>query len=240
MKKRILLSLLLLVTNFVFAKDLFADLLKQIQDTKLFYIYDSSARILPTEEETNGKISIKITINTNEEFTKIIKSEMDPDRFPSKENILFDDIKSYFKLEDNIFGFTFGDYMDFQWHNGKNLSYLRIYTQNKKRINTGTGTYGYRVFGSNYVYTIIILDPTDVTERNKEYDALSDLFYFKEGQKLDIQRGLEQTQGYYFVNGEASAKEFYQRLTRKDSSMPKSALKFQKAAEKLEEILNQY
>ena len=84
-----------------------------------------------------------------------------------------------------------------------------------------------------------IADFTDCTERNADYDALTDYVYLNEGIKSDMSRGIEGTRGYYFID-EDVADSFYQKLIEKDASLPESALRFQEAAECIETILKNY
>jgi hypothetical protein len=101
------------------------------------------------------------------------------------------------------------------------------------------GNYIFWVFDTDKVYTIVLWDiprPCPYI-RNEDFDAMSDYFSFKEGQMADPQRGLEQVQGY--VCTEESVARFYQALQTEDSSFPESVLRFQRAANMLEQIISQ-
>ena len=76
-------------------------------------------------------------------------------------------------------------------------------------------------------------------EQNADYDALSDLLFYKNGQLLDKNKGLERTKGYYWKD-EESIKTFNRLLQNKNSLLPESAKRLQEGLLFLKDILNNY
>lgn len=241
MKKRILLSLLLLVTNFLFSQNLPEKLKSKIEDAGLFAISYSTNLVGEERDSFIGQNLLEIEYQSSDTFTRLTASNLIDGIFENPKNPTIKEIKDALKTCKNIFMFTDNHFSAFRWNEGKNLSYSIMYSQSPwNSAISAAGIYVFRVFDGDNVFILRLSDMTDLTDENEEYNALSDILYFKKGQKLDRKRGIEGDQGYYFINKKVSAKKFYEMLLFKDSSMPKSALKFQEAAEKLEEILNQY
>ena len=87
--------------------------------------------------------------------------------------------------------------------------------------------------------TILLEDVTENIEQNADYDALSDLLFYKNGQLLDKNKGLERTKGYYWKD-EESIKTFNRLLQNKNSLLPESAKRLQEGLLFLKDILNNY
>lgn len=241
MKKKILLSFLLIVTNFLFSQNLPEKLKEKIEDSGLFAISYSNNLVGEKRDAFIGQILLEIECQSSDTFTRRMASNLIDGVFENPKTPTFKEIKDALKSCRNIFMFTDNNFSAFRWNDGKALSYSTMYSQSPLNMRiSGAGIYVFRVFDGDKVYIMRLTDMTDLTDENEEYNALSDILYFKKGQKLDRKRGIEGNQGYYFLNNNISAKKFYEMLLAKDSSLPKSALKFQEAAEKLEEILNQY
>ena len=114
-----------------------------------------------------------------------------------------------------------------------------MYSQGLRRQMYASGVYVFRVFDDNMVYTVRISDCKDIQDRDSEYDKLDNLLVFKEGRKQNLQQGIEGNQGYYFKSRQAAA-DFYKMMNKKDKTLPKSALNFQKTKEKVENFILNY
>lgn len=83
----------------------------------------------------------------------------------------------------------------------------------------------------------MLQDETNYIEQKKENKVLNDLCFYKDGNLLDLNKGIERTKGYYWKNDEC-IHTFYNMLKNKDSSLPNSARKFQFAVEEIFKILD--
>lgn len=242
MKRFSIFLVLLAMANFAFSQTLPKKLAKQFEDTGLFYITYSWNGIGNREEDIKSEINkfhLLISYDTKETFMRGKIIWLNEDIFPEKDSVVFEDVKSKLKECKNIFAFTNSEYLNFRWNEGRKLAYSVMYSQQKYRQILAAGVYVFRIFIKDAIYTIKLSDPTNVEERNADYDALTDYLYFNEGIKRDMSRGIEGTRGYYFIDEDA-ADSFYQKLIEKDASLPESALRFQEAAECIETILKNY
>ena len=231
MKKIVLLTLLVLSVNSVFGQINTENLTKTLEDSGLF-CFDK------TEAENIQKTYITITCESAEYFTRTTRIWFNSDLYENRREMTYEDVKNAFKECNNeLFGISYSNTSHYTWKDGKNFSYSIDYVQMRPGIPfDGAGDYVIRVFTDTHVYIILLEDTSDNSERNKDYDSLSDLCFYKEGQKLDISKGLERTQGYQWKSKEA-IEEFYNRLRKLDSSLPESAIKFQESELYLEKIL---
>ncbi|WP_287048780.1 hypothetical protein [Treponema sp.] len=180
---------------------------------------------------------------SDEDYLSGERLYLDPRLFSDTKKATIKDIKSVMRRGLNISELPDYSisYKKRRWVDGKKLSFEICYGQSVKSSIPvyGAGLYSFTVFAKDGVYRINLSDSTDGRERNADYDALSEYFYFKEGIRRDMSRGIEGTRGYYFINEDA-ADRFYQKLIEKDASLPESALRFQEAAECIETILKNY
>ena len=234
MKKYLILYLFILFTTSLFAMVNPETVIAKIEENDLWCFDEKQAVI----EE---KPYIKLTYQTATDFTRITRNSLNYDLYPNQKKMTYDDLKKVFKTCNNLmFGYSYSSVGEYSWIDGKYCSYSVDYSQIKtERPIDGAGTYVIRVFFENSVLTILLKDVTNNIERNKEYDALGDLLFYKDGKLLDKNKGQERTKGYYWKS-EESIKVFYRLLQNKDSSLPDSAIKFQEAAEAIFDILNNY
>ena len=176
---------------------------------------------------------------TKERFTEVTLNSINVDLFPNPKNITYQDILKSFKDCKNIFLFTDDEYLNFSWQEGKRFKVSIMYSQGLRRQMYASGVYVFRVFDDNMVYTVRISDCKDIQDRDSEYDKLDNLLVFKEGRKQNLQQGIEGNQGYYFKSRQAAA-DFYKMMNKKDKTLPKSALNFQKTKEKVENFILNY
>ena len=233
MKKIITLLLVLFIGTCLFATVTPDDVIEKIKSVDL-WCYDRDLAVL------QEKIYIELTKQTATEFTKKTRICLNWDLYPNQSEMNFDDVNSVFKSCNSLmFGHSYSTIAEYSWQEGKNLSYSIQYTQIKKGPIECAGNYVIRVFFEDCVLTILLQDMTNYIEQKKEYKVLNDLCIYKDGTLLDLNNGIERTKGYYWKS-EGSIKSFYSMLKNKDSSLPKSAIKFQTAVDELFNILNSY
>ena len=230
MKKILILLTMALCSVVLFADDLDNYLKKEIGKLDCVTLNSKS------EEKPN----VTIKVQSDVEFIKSQKMVLNDDLFPNKDKVSIKDIKAELKKDRNIYRPLYGNrYYDYSWHKGKKLSYSVISEQYTSFPINSFGFYTVLVFNKGKVYTIAITNFQVIEEPREDFDSLKDFFVFKLGQKHNPDKGLEQTQGYYWKNDE-SPKLFYTLLKSKDSSLPESAIKFQEAAETIFSILDNY
>lgn len=229
MKKNLVLLILTLLSNILFAQNFPEKIKEKLEKSNLFVFNKIDAL-------KYKKPTIEFFCESNEDFTRITSVAMDQNLLQNITNIDYNSLKKMFIDEKNIFG---NSYLKFEWQEGNNLGYSIMYSQQTERPIYGAGVYVIRIFDKEYVYTIRLSDYTKLDEPNDEYNTLNDIFVYKNGQKEDRSKGLEQTQGYYCIN-ENSAEKFYTKLKNKDKSLPKSAQNFEKARLFIEDVLNHY
>ena len=246
MKRFYIFLVLLMTANFAFSQRLPEKLAKQFEDTGLFYFayVHNGINIKPDIVNYDPtKLCLRMSYTSDEDYLKGERPYLDSKLFSDTERATIKDIKSVMRRGMNISELPdySVSYKKRRWVDGKKLSFEICYGQSVKSSIPvyGAGLYSFTVFAKDGVYRINLSDPTDGRERNADYDALSEYFYFKEGIRRDMSRGIEGTRGYYFINDDA-ADLFYQKLIDKDSSLPESALRFQEAAECIETILKNY
>lgn len=234
MKKIILASLFSLMMLSSFAEISLPKLSKKIKKAGCFVIAETQ------NAGTADKYPVKIIYETNEEFVNFAKNFYHSEIFEDKNEITIERLKYEFKKGSDIFGASYSLlYYNFRWIECKYFPVSIVYIQQKgSHIIYGAGTYVFRIFHKNGVYTISLKDTSDVLIRNRDFDALSDFFSFREEQKLDTGKGHEQTAGYICKSND-SAKNFFQALQAEDPSLPESVLRFQRAANMLEQIISQ-
>lgn len=224
MKRLTILSVMLMISSLFFAKDFEKDFANSVKNSKIL---------------NDKKLKVEVIQNWGkDDFIKKRKQYINTSIFPDEENITYEMLLMSLKEYGYIYEPPF-DFYSFSWGVGKNLSYSVEYSQRLWGPIQSLYTYLITVFYKDRVYLIRLSDSTDLSDRNKEYDKLKDIFIFKEGQKMDISRGIEGDQGYYFVNDKVVEK-FYDMLVKKDRLLPKSAIRFQRALEAIEEFLNDY
>ena len=233
MKKIITLLFVLFISTCLFATVTPDDVIEKIKSSDL-WCFD---RDLAVSEEN---IYIELTKQTAADFTRKTRICFDWDLYQNQNEMNFDDVKSVLKSCNSLmFGHSYSTIAEYSWQDGNNLSYSIQYTQIKKGPIESAGNYVIRVFFEDCVLTILLKDTTNYIEQKKEYKVLNDLCVYKDGNLLDLNKGIERTKGYYWKN-EGSIKSFYSILKNKDSSLPKSALKFQTTVDELCNILNSY
>ena len=232
MKKTIILFTILLSVNYIFTQDIPSKITEVLRESGL---YAFSAEAAEKEQKPFVDIS-SISIEDFMRFT--ITPWTRKDLFPNEKNITYQDIIKTFKEGVNIYSLPSWSYENYSWRRGKSIEYSVIYSINTYYPITGPGHYSIKIFDSDYVYIIGLNENRVIDEPNKEYDKLNDIFSYKQGQKMDKSRGLEQTQGYYTT--EKKAARFYEKLRRKDSDLPKTALRLQEAEEFIEKVLDNY
>lgn len=246
MKRFYIFLVLLMTANFAFSQRLPEKLAKQFEDTGLFYFKYHHKGLNAKTDILNyapDRMSLGLSCISEEEYLKEERPYLDPKLFSNTKIASVKDIKSVMRrglrISDRPSYST--NYEKRRWVDGKKLSFEICYNQSTRENIPifASGTYTFTVFSKDGVYRMSIADFTDCRERNADYDALTEYFYFKEGMKRDMSRGIEGTRGYYFINDDA-ADLFYQKLIEKDSSLPESALRFQEAAECIETILKNY
>lgn len=228
-KRKLFFILLLLIPYVVFANDFETDIWQIINKSENFTAVNKSQE----------KTYIKVLAQTNEEFTRKTRVNLDTSIFPDKQNVSFEQIYDSLKACKNIFAFTQNEYLKFEWKEGKSASYSIMYSQNIKGPAYSAGVYVLRVFYEDMVYTIRLADLSDTENQNSGYDKLDDYFVYKTGRKTDPARGIEGTQGYYFISKE-KAEAFYNLLKSRDSKLPESAVNFQLSAEYILNFLADY
>ncbi len=192
------------------------------------------------QAEKEKKPYIKLTYEGATDFTRKTRICLNWDLYPNQSRMTFDELKAIFKSCNNLmFGYSYSSFADYTWKEGNQLSYSIQYTQIKNGPIEGAGSYVIRIFFDESVLTILLQDKTDYIEQKKEYEVLNELCFYKDGNLLDKNKGIERTKGYYWRN-EASLKTFYDMLKNKDSSLPKEAIKFQNSTDKIFNILDNY
>ena len=216
MKKYLILYLFILFSTNFFANGKPENLIRKIENSD-FWCFDKEQAVIEGKPYINS------------------------DLYPNKKQMTYDDLKTVFKSCNSLmFGHSYSTVGEYSWVDGKNLSYSVDYSQIKtERPIDGAGSYVIRVFFNDSVLTILLKDVTENIEQNADYDALSDLLFYKDGKLLDKNRGQERTKGYYWQD-EDSIKTFYRLLKNKDSTLPESAIKFQEAAEAIFRMLKDY
>ena len=233
MKKLTICLIILFISTCLFATVTPDDVIEKIKSSDL-WCFD---RDLAVSEE---KIYIELTKQTDVDFTRKTRIRFDWDLYPNQSEMNFDDVKSVFKSCNSLmFGHSYSTIAEYSWQEVNNFSYSIQYTQIKKGPIECAGNYVIRVFFEDCVLTILLQDTTNYIEQKKEYKVLNDLCIYKDGTLLDLNKGIERTKGYYWKS-EGSIKSFYSMLKNKDSSLPKSAIKFQTAVDELCNILKSY
>lgn len=228
-------KILIILTMVLFSVSLFADDLEN-------YLKNEIGKLdcVTLNSKSEEKPNVTIKVQSDEEFLKSQKMVLNDDLFPNKNKVSIDDIKAELKKGKNIYRPLYRTrFYNYSWHDGEQLSYSIAYEQYTSSPINSFGFYTIFVFYNNKIYTIGITNSQLIEKPREDFDSLKYFFVFKLGQKQNPDKGLEQTQGYYCVN-EDSAKTFYRLLKEKDSSLPESAIKFQNAAEKIFDILNNY
>ena len=233
MRHKIALILLFFCTP-IYSQEHFSDIKTEITKFDLFS-FDKISSV------NNKKVFVEFVSNeTKDDFIRKSKIEMSHlDYFQNKDEITYEDLKYAYKNNFLNRKSLWNRYYAYEWKEGKNLEFLITYSQETALPIKGAGIYVFHVFDKDNVYVIRISDNLILDEPNTEYDKLDSIFVFKNGQKMDENKGLEQTQGYYCKN-EKSVKEFYDMLKKKDKSLPESAIKFQEAKMLIENILMKY
>ena len=131
---------------------------------------------------------------TKEKYTKSTLDSIDTTLFPDEKSITYKDLQQAFKDCKNIFLFSSDEYLKFTWKEGRKFNVSTIYAQSIHRMIYASGVYVFRVFDDNMVYTIRILDCTNIIDRSLEYDKLDNLLVFKEGMRTDPIKGIEGNQ----------------------------------------------
>lgn len=232
MKKLTTCLIILFIGTCLFATVSPETIIEKIKDSDLWSFDKDCA----TSEE---KPYIKLTYQTADDFTRLTRKSLNSELYPNKSELNFDDIKSIFKSCNNLaLGPSYSTVGKYFWKESKRLSYSVQYTQTKLgRPIENAGTYIIRVFFEESVLTILLQDETNFSDQKKEYEVLNDLCFYKDGNLLDINKGLERTKGYYWKNDEC-IQIFYDMLKNKDSSLPSTVRKFQFAAEEIFKILD--
>lgn len=233
MRKIILVFIMLYFTNAIFSQTIPNKIMNKINESNLFSFNNEEA-------VKECKPLITIICESNEKFTRKTKNELsNSDLFSNKDDITYEDIKNAYKYDQLSHKSLWNRYITYEWKTGNQLEYSIMYSQETELPIHGAGIFVFYIFDKEYVYIIRISDYIVLDEPNAEYDTLNNIFFFKEGQKADTTKGLEQTQGYYCINKE-SVKLFYEKLRNNDKSLPTSAHKLQKGVAFLESVLNNY
>lgn len=232
MKKKLIVLIVTLSVNLLFAQDIPAKITNALKESGLFAFSIE-------ESEKNHKPLINISSTTKEDFIKLFNNPwIRKDLFLDKNNITYEEIIKTFKDGVNIYTLPSWSYEHYSWIKGKNIEYSVIYSINTYYPITGPGHYSIKIFDTDYVYIIGLSENKIIDEADKEYDALADIFEYQKGQKADAKKGLEQTQGYYC--SEEAAARFYEKLRKRDSDLPESAQRLQEAEDFLEAVLSNY
>lgn len=112
----------------------------------------------------------------------------------------------------------------FTWCEGEKYSFSTQYSQVLSRPVINAGVYVIRLFLDSYVYTFRLSDYVTIDEQNGDFDSLTKYMYYKKGQKMDKNRGLEQTQGYYWKT-KNSYFQFYEDLQLSPQNFPSEYIK---------------
>ena len=236
MKKIKFLFVLLFIVNvvpFLSARDFESDCMSFFKELGLLSKESQSVN------SNKMNVSYYFYKESKEIFTERTIDAIDTTLFPNPQNITYKDIQQSFKDCKDIFLFADDEYSNFSWQEGKRFKVSIMYSQGLRRQMYASGVYVFRVFDDNMVYTVRISDCKDIQDRDSEYDKLDNLLVFKEGQKTNLQQGIEGNQGYCFKSRQ-TADEFYNLMKKKDKSLPKSALKFQEIKERVEHFILNY
>lgn len=233
MKKQLALLTLVFMDFCLFAQT-FPNNIKEILAKSNLVCFSKSEAI------KEQKPYIELFCSSKEEFIKTKTSNpwVKRELFPDLNNITYSDLIKTYKDGQYLYVLPSWQYEKYLWRKGKTYEYSIIYSINTYYPINGSGVYIFTIFDSDYVYIIAITDEKILDEQDNEYNALNDIFEFREGNKLDKQKGLEQTQGYYC--SEKSAAIFYDKLQNNDSALPKGAQNFQKAKIFIETVLDNY
>ena len=112
----------------------------------------------------------------------------------------------------------------FTWCEGEKYSFSTQYSQVLSTPIINAGVYVIRLFLDSYVYTFRLSDYVTIDEQNDDFDSLTKYMYYKKGQKMDKNRGLEQTQGYYWKT-KNSYFQFYEDLQLTPQNFPSEYIK---------------
>lgn len=228
-------KILIVLTMVLFSISLFADDFENYLKTEIEKL---DCVTMNSNSEEKPKVTIKV--QTDEQFLKSQRMVLNDDLFSNKDKVSINDIKAELKKDKNIYRPLYRSRLYiYSWQEGKKLSYSVSYEQYTSSPINSFGFYTILVFYENKVYTIGITKSQLIEEPREDFDSLKGYFIFKLGQKQNIDKGLEQTQGYYCIN-EDSARAFYTLLKNKDSTLPESAIKFQEAAEAIFRLLKDY
>ena len=233
MKKILSLFLISIVTSVLFAENIHIEKITDALKQSGLYAFSKE------EAQKEQKPFLNIYSMPKEKFIKQFKTPWTKkELFPDENNITYADIIKTFKDGVNVDSLPSWTYDNYSWRKGKNLEYSVIYSMNTYYPITGAGFYSIKIFDTYCVYMISLSENRVIDEPDTDYDALKDFFEYRKGQKANVKKGLEQTQGY-FCDDEAAAK-FYAKLRRRDGDLPKSVQRFQDAQDFVEKILDNY
>lgn len=234
MKKMVLMACLLMLAVLAFAEISVQSLTEKIEKVGCFEIeipkdfWDDPWN----EPKPRDKYPVTVRYMTNEKFLKGLQIGPSAEICAGKS---LEDIKSELKKGTNIYGHSYGvKYEGFRWVEGRHMPVSIHYTLHSLLL--GAGIYVFSIFDKDGIYSVCINDIVNTYERNSDYDALGEYFFFQEGQKADYKKGQEQVQGYV-CKSEETAEQFYKAMLSEAPSLPESVLRFQRAARMLEEII---
>ncbi|MBE6352143.1 MAG: hypothetical protein E7060_04255 [Treponema bryantii] len=204
------------------------------------YLYDFSLSRKENEirAKENNKFILEIWRETNSDFIRKNKINLSSKIFKSEEEKTIENVKRYMKNGINIFE-EYGNrnLIMLTWFEESENGVSIQYTQDTLSPITGAGIYLFRVFLDSYVYNFRLSDFILLDEQYSEFEALSKYMYFKPGQKLDLERGIEQTQGYYWKSIKSVA-QFYDDLILNPETFPsKHVQSFYKTKMEIEESI---
>ena len=233
MRKKIFLLISFLLFTYIFAQNIPEEIRNTLEESGLYSF---------TKEDSikEDKPLVELICKTKEQFLKeTCLPWIKKDLFKDYRNITYEEIIITYKDGKYIYDTPKNSFHKYMWKKANNKEYSIVYSLNTTYPISGLGNYVIRVFGTNYVNIITLSYPKLIDEEYKEFDSLNDIFIFKKGQKLNLNKGIAQTQGYYCKNEEA-AEIFYERLIKKDDSLPEFVIRFQDAEMFLEKIIEKY
>ena len=234
MKKKLLITFFVLIMHLTFAEISIQKLTSEIEKACCFEIAtEKNFWDAPwNEPKIADRYQVTISYNTNEKFLQSLQVGSSAEICNGKS---IQDLKAELRNGTNIYGYAYGvEYEGFRWVEGRHMQVSIHYTLHS--LLWGAGIYVFSIFDKDGIYSVCIRDIVNTYERNSDYDALSEYFFFREGQKADYKKGQEQVQGYVCKSEEA-AEKFYKALLSEAPGLPESVLKFQRAARLLEKII---
>lgn len=235
-KKTSIILLIVSLCSVAFAQTNLNVIKQQINKSNYFYLADNTEN----RADVKNKYKVSIVVIEKEDFVDKTKQSIDMNSYPDYKSFTFEKIKDKLKNNENIYKPYYMQNHIFDWVDGNTVSCSVRYGQLFPGPISNAGYYNILVFDDDYIYSIHFSDSINLNKDfDKAYSKLTDIFIYKKGQKADAEKGLEQTDGLYFID-ENCLYAFYEKLNKLDRSLPKSALRFQKAKNEFLDILTTF